>query len=375
MRSVAHWLLVIMACLAVAAGLGFFKYRQIQGAIAQGKSFGEPVTAVELFIAREETWQPTTIVTGELVARRAVDLSNELAGRIVEVGFEPGAVVAAGEVLLRLDTREERAMLAAARADAEIARLDLERNARLVRSGAAAREVRDKARAQFDAASAEVERLQVIIDKKTIRAPFDALAGLHELQAGQYLGAATVFTHLIGIGDDIWIEFTLPQVRAQVSVGAPVEVHVDGPLSRLTLTARVIARDPFVDERSRSVRFRALADNADGKLAPGMLVRVAVPMGAPQRVTVVPPAAVRYDTFGPKVFVLRPAEDGARAPERAEQRRVTVGAQRGDRVVITAGVEPGERVAGNGAFKLRDGALVRASEPEPRSDPSRLAAK
>jgi len=162
------WSIVIAVCVLVASGLGYLKYAQIQAAIAFGEAFPEPMEAVEPFVALEEVWQPTTSVTAQTVAMRSVEVSNELAGRIVEVGFAPGAAVAAGQLLLRLDTSEERAQLAAARADAELARLALARNQKLISSGAAAEEARDRSKAQFDGASAEVTRLLAIIDEKTL---------------------------------------------------------------------------------------------------------------------------------------------------------------------------------------------------------------
>ena len=176
-----NWLLIIVSCLLVVLGLGYYKYSQIQAAIAFGASFPEPVESVEVFIAQQESWQPSTSVTAELVAIQSVDLSNELAGRIVEVGFEPGARVSAGQILVQLDTSEERAQLAAAHAELEIARLDLSRNQRLIASGAAAQDARDRAKARFDAATAAIDRSQAVIDKRTLRAPFDATAGLHVL--------------------------------------------------------------------------------------------------------------------------------------------------------------------------------------------------
>ena len=70
--------------------------------------------------------------------------------------------------------------------------------------------------------------------------------------------------------------------------------------------------------------------------------------------------AVRYDAFGPNIYVLVPAEPGAAEAERASKRPVTLGPESDQMVVITSGLNPGERVAGNGAFKLRDGILVKA---------------
>ncbi|MFP6834826.1 MAG: efflux RND transporter periplasmic adaptor subunit [Pseudomonadales bacterium] len=352
-------MIVVATCLGVAAGLGYLKFAQIQAAIAFAEAFPEPMETVQLFVALEEVWQPTTSVTAETVAIQAIEVATELAGRIVEVGFAPGATVRAGQLLVRLDTSEERAELAAARADARLASLALARNRKLITSGAAAEEARDRSKAQFDRANADVTRLQAIIDKKTLRAPFDARAGLHELEPGQYLSKAAVITRLIGIDDQIWIDFTLPQQQATVAQGEAVLITT-GTMTR-PFFAEIIARDAFVNTLSRNIRFRALADNSELRLYPGSLVTVAVPLGSEQVATVVPVTAVRRDAFGANVYVLRSAEKGVRAPYRAEKRSVTLGPQRKNLVVITSGLDPGEQIAADGAFKLRQGILVQAA--------------
>lgn len=358
-----RWLSVIITCLLVAGGLGYFKYQQIQAGIAFAAAFPERMEAVEVFIAREEIWQPTTSVTAEVVAIQSIELSNELPGSIVEVGFAPGARVSKGQVLLRLDISEEVAQVAAARAEVEIARLDLSRNQRLIASGAAAQDARDRAKARYDAAVAAVNRLQAVIAKKTLRAPFDANTGLHELEVGQYLDKASAISRLIGVNDQIWIDFTLPQQQAQLTSGERITATIVE--AAITFDAEVIARDAFVNEMSRNVRFRAIADNRDLGLYPGTLVSVEVPVGESRIAVVVPVTAVRYSSFGANVFVLRPAEEGAPAPERAEKRTVQLGPQRGEFVVITSGARPGERIAADGAFKLREGILVNAVKGDP----------
>ncbi len=352
MRS---WLIVIAACLAVSGGLGYWKYTQIQAAMAFAAAFPEQVVAVESVLATEESWRPSSSVTAEVVATRSVTLSNELAGSIAAVGFRPGDQVNAGQILVMLDTSEEQALLAAARASAEIARLELSRNQKLIRSGAAAEEARDQAKARHDAAVAQVNRLLAVIEKKTLRAPFDATTSLHVLEVGQYLDKGSVIARLIGVSDSVWIDFTLPQQQATVQVGERVLVSAPGGVGKFN--ADVIARDAFVNDRSRNVSLRALVEGRSD-LLPGSLVTVEVPMAGDRLATLVPVTAVRRNSFGASVFVLQPAEEGARAPYRAELRTVTLGPQRGNLLIIASGLTPGERVATDGAFKLRDGVLV-----------------
>ncbi len=366
------WWVVIVAIIAITAALAWFKVDQIQKAIALGESFGEPMEVVELAIVEQAQWQPLVSVTADVVAMQAINLTNELGGQVVEVGFAAGEKVRKGQLLLRLDTREEQAQLAAAQADAELARLELTRNQQLAKTGVASVEARDKSLAQRNAAVASEERLQAIIDKKTIRAPFDANAGIFTLSAGQYLQANTAITRLVGDTSQLWLDFDLPQHLATLAVGD--SVTVSSPTSRSSISsstssqsivpgeslqATVIARDSRVNPRSGNLRYRALTNN-NGKLYPGTVVSVSVAAGPLRAVTRLPKTAVRYDATGPNVYVLVPAEAGAAAPERASKRPVTLGPEQNQQIVITSGVNIGERVAANGAFKLRDGLLVKA---------------
>lgn len=356
-----RWVIIGLVCLCVTAALATFKVMQIRTAIAFAESFPEPVEAVELAVVEQISWRPTVSATAEVVALQDVELSNELAGRIVEIGFEPGATVAAEQLLVRLDTSEERARLEAAQAQAELARLVLARNKKLLKTGAAAKEAYDQAVAQRNAALAEERALRAIIAKKTLRAPFAAEAGLHELEVGQYLDAATVITRLVGTGEDVWLDFTLPQQQAKLSKGDVVTAVAPGLLAQ-AVEAIVIASDAWVDRQSRNMRYRALITEVNN-LNPGTIVTVTVPTDQAQTVARLPATAVRYDSFGASVYVLTPAEPDAPAAERASRRAVTLGPQQNESVLIVSGLQAGERVAANGAFKLRDGVLVNAKEP------------
>ncbi len=365
------WPAAILLCCVIAAGLAWYKYSQIRAAMAFAAAFPERIEAVAGFTARESLWQPTTRVTGEVLAIRAVVIEAEAAGAIVEVGVEPGGKVTAGQLLVRLDTSEENAERAAAAAETEIARLALMRAERLLAAQLGTAEARDEARARFDAAEAVERRIAAVIGKKTLRAPFAATAGLHELDIGQFLDRGDEVVRLIGAGDALWVDFTLPQEDAMLAVGETVDVFPHGG-NRDPVPGRVIAKDSFVNERSRNVRYRSLVDRETLGQAPGAIVTVEAPLGVSQTATLVPAPAVRRDAFGAKLFVLRPAEEGARAPERAERRNVTLGPRRGELIVIASGLRPGERVAADGAFKLRDGVLVSASGRSGR-DPNHAA--
>ena len=359
MQQKKAWAVTIIGCSVALLTLAAFKYKQISDAINTAAAYPEPIETVTLAIATTVRWQPSLTVTAELIAIEDVEISNELPGRVVELGAAPGQRVAKGELLFKLDTREEEAELLAAQADAKLAQLALSRNERLKKTGAASAEALDRAAALFRSTQARVSGWQAIIDKKTLRAPFAGTLGLHQLSLGQYLDAGTIITRLIGLDKGVWVDFNLPQYQATLSIGDTVTIDATD-LSAPVVRASIIARDAWVDTTSRNMRYRALPEANSAHLYPGALVSVAVKLGSEQTAAAVPITSVRRDPYGTYVFTLVTATD-APAVERAQRRPVRVGAERAQQAIITEGLSPGERVAGDGSFKLRDGIRVHAA--------------
>src|SRR5438445_4921924 len=148
-------ILMLAVVAALLAGLGFVKYRQIQTAIAQGGSFQPPPTAVTTIVAKRETWPSTLNVIGTAVAIQGVTVSADLPGTVDRIAFESGKFVNAGDVLLELDTRQERAQLAAAEAQRDLARINFDRTQELVKQGVVTRMEADNVTAQKNATEAQ----------------------------------------------------------------------------------------------------------------------------------------------------------------------------------------------------------------------------
>lgn len=355
-----RWLVVIAACITVVAVLGFIKYSQVQAAIEFGSSFPEPSETVEAVSAVATQWQPQVKASAEIVPTRAIEIINELPGTITRVGFKSGDTLQAGQLLIQLDTSEEEAQLSAAKARAELAGRLLARNKKLASSQAVSEQANDAALADRDAAVAEARRVQAIIDKKTLRAPFNAHAGLHRWEVGGYLAAGTSVTTLVGIEKSVWIDFSLPQLAEPVAIGATVRLQMAGRDAEAT----VIARDSLLTPGSRSVRYRALAEDAALAAMPGALLNVIAAQGDPIPAISVPAVGVRQDAFGTHVFVLARAENGADADFRAERRSVEVLTIAKTTAYLSAGLQADERVAAAGAFKLRDGLLANVANSD-----------
>src|SRR5262249_14853287 len=124
---VKRMIVMLAATLVVVAGLGFVKFKQIQTAIAEGAAYQPPPEAVTTIVASQDERPSTLTAIGTVAAVRGVTVSADLPGIVERVAFESGQAVREGEVLAVLDTRQERAQLAAADAQHELARVNFER--------------------------------------------------------------------------------------------------------------------------------------------------------------------------------------------------------------------------------------------------------
>src|SRR5215469_4291583 len=273
-KIMAKRMLLMLAVLsALLGGLAFAKYRQIQTAIAQGASFSPPPTAVTTVVAKRETWPSTMNVIGTASAIQGVTVSADLPGIVDKIHFESGRAVRAGDVLVELDTRQERAQLAQAESDRDLARITYMREQQLVKEGVVPQAEYDNAFAQQKTTEAKVGEIQATIDRKTIRAPFSGILGIRQINLGQYLAAGQAIVPLQSL-NPIYVNFGVPQQQTpNVKIGRVMHVTSD-ELRGIEFSGRVTAIDSVVDETTRNIQVQATLSNPEGRLRPGMFVQV-----------------------------------------------------------------------------------------------------
>ncbi|MBP1619315.1 MAG: efflux pump, family, rane fusion protein [Acidobacteria bacterium] len=340
------------------AAIGTFKYLQIREAIAKGTSYQPPPEAVTTIEARREEWPAALDAIGTITAVHGVTVSADLPGVVEQIAFDSGKRVQKGEVLVRLDTSQEEAQLAAALAQENLARLDLERMRGLRAKGITSQAELDRSAAEQEQASARAGEIRATIDRKTIRAPFSGLAGIRSVNLGQYLNSGDPIVSLQSL-DPIYATFSVPQQDVgKVRPGAKVAVTAEG-FGRDAFAGAVTAVDSVVDEATRNIRVQATLANPELRLRPGMFVTVLLALGAETSSITLPASAVSFAPYGDSVFIVEEMSDPAGKPYLGvRQQFVTLGAARGDQVAVLAGVKEGEVVVSAGAFKLRNGAAV-----------------
>src|SRR6185295_10207972 len=218
-------MVVILIAVAVfVTTVGGVKFRQIQTATAQAASFRPPPEAVTTSAARKEEWPATLHAIGTAAAVHGLTVTADLPGIVESITFDSGRTVEAGEVLVKLDTRQERAQLAAAEAQSELTRLNLERAQGLADQGIVAKADLDRAIAESRQAVARVGEIRATIERKQIRAPFTGLLGIRQVNLGQYLQGGDPVVPLQSLRP-IYVNFSVPQQQAtELRAGTEVQV-------------------------------------------------------------------------------------------------------------------------------------------------------
>jgi membrane fusion protein (multidrug efflux system) len=352
---------MLAVVIVVVAGLGFFKYRQIQTAIAMGSSFAPPPDAVTTVVAKSETWPSTLDVIGTTAAIQGVTVSADLPGTVAKINFESGQSVRAGDVLVELDTREERAQLAAAESDRDLAKINYDRDQQLVKEGVVARMQSDTSSAQQKSTDAKVGEIKATIERKTIHAPFSGVLGIRQINLGQYLAAGAAIVSLQAL-NPIYVNFGVPQQQSPLVRSGRILQLTSDDVPGVAFKGRVSAIDSVVNEATRNLQVQATLPNPGGKLRPGMFVQVQLGLGSSQSVIPLPASAINYAPYGDSVFVVTDLKDPKGKSYRGvRQQFVKVQGSRGDQVGVISGVNPGEEIVSSGVFKLRNGAAVQVN--------------
>jgi membrane fusion protein, multidrug efflux system len=367
--------LMLIAATTLIGVLGAVKLRQVNSAVAQQAAFQPPPEAVTTIVAREERWPATLGAIGSVAAVRGVTVSADLPGVVEKIAFESGMTVKEGDLLALLDTRTERAQMAAAEAQRDLCRANLERMRGLRDEQIVAQADFDKAEAEFKQAEAAMGEIRAAIGRKTILAPFSGVLGIRQINIGQYLAGGTPIVSLQAL-NPVYVNFAVPQQQVG-RIRAGTAVRVTSENTTLEAHGTVTAIDSVVDVATRNVQVQATLPNPGGALRPGMFVQAAVVVGAAATpVVALPASAVNYAPYGDSVYVV----SNLKAPNGhpyvgVVQRFVKLGSSRGDQIAILSGIDPGEEIVSSGVFKLRNGAAVQvnnkvqpSNKPAPRPE-------
>ena len=374
-----RWILMLVGVVVVFGGVFFVKSFFAKQTNTFFDNMPQPAVAVSTYDARTERWSSSGEAVGTFVAVNGTDVTTEAGGVVRSIEFDAGQPVAAGAVLVRLNTANEDATLKALQASAQLARVQADRWQKLSRDQLVSKDDAQQKLTAAATAQAQVEAQRALVAQKTIRAPFSGVLGIRKVNLGQYVapGAAVVSLQQL---DPIYLDFSLPEQEiGKMVVGTRIRASVDA-LPGQVFEGEVTAIEPQVDANTRNFKVQATLPNPDRAVRPGGFAKVGFDLGGARDVVVIPQTAVSFNPYGNAVFVVskvkrKPGEKDMQGKELTgdqmivQQRFIKTGATQGDLIVVTDGLKAGEQIVTSGLLKLRNDAEVTINDTiQPASD-------
>ncbi|EMD6371054.1 efflux RND transporter periplasmic adaptor subunit [Morganella morganii] len=364
----------------------------LSGCGEEQKQGGEmPPPDVKVVTLKAAPLTVSTELPGRTSAYRIAEVRPQVGGIILKRNYKEGSDVKEGESLYQIDPapfqatlNSAQAELAKARANAELARLTVNRYKPLLGTNYISRQDYDEAvsthaqaQAAVRAAQAAVQTAQINLNYTKVTSPISGLSGKSNVTEGALVasGQSQPLT-LIQQIDPIYVDVTQSSddyLRLKHEIASGIVDKEQGKIAVSLVTAEnkdythkgyLEFSDVTVDETTGSITMRAVFPNPQESLLPGMFVRARVDEG-------VRPDAILV----PQEGVIRTAKGGAvvnvvNAKNEIEVRPVTVGQSYGNKWLVTSGVNNGERVVVEGFQKIKAGAAVKATEADLNAQPA-----
>ncbi len=307
------------------------------------------VVSADVYIARDTVVNYQINSVGSLLANENVQIQSEVSQRLVAIHFHEGSFVAKGSLLFKLDDATLRAELNKLRIQEELAVQNEGRDRVLLEKGGISQQVYDETLNHLKTLQAEMARIQVDIDKTEIRAPFSGRIGLRNVSEGAFVQPGDILTTLEDI-HQIKLDLTVPERYAgSILQGQAVTFTIAGSPS--LYTAVIDAMESSVDASTRNLRIRALAENKDGKLMPGLSAKVFLDFTETMASIFIPTQCLIPVLKGYQVYLYRKGS--------VEAILVKTGIRTKESVQILEGLSPGDTVIMTNLLRIKPGVGIR----------------
>lgn len=337
MKKAWIWIVVIIAIVLLV----IFKPRnQDAGSIQKNMNSQQAAVLVEGKVVNSSLIANQISVSGSILSSEEVTLQSQIAGIISHISFTEGNHVSKGELLIKIDDSQIQAQLQKDEVAKQLAEVTEQRQKKLLAINGISQQDYDIALNNLNSVIADMKLLQVQVNYTEIRAPFDGIVGIRNISEGSYVSQNTVLVNIEQISP-IKIDFNVPEkYMGMVQKDDSIDFTVSGYNN--VFIGKIYAIDPKIDETTRTMHIRALADNKAGKLLPGAFANINIELGHNSHSIMIPTEAVIPQISGQVAYVSRngkvysvPIDLGIRTDSTVE---VVSGMHMGD-TVITRGLQ------------------------------------
>ncbi len=348
--------------LVLALGLAYLVYYRItenkkiegggpggSGAGKGGKGKGGAPLNVDGIIAATSDFSSNLDITGSIEANEAVTLRSEVSGLVTGIYFKEGSNVTKGATLVKINDRDIQAQLREVITRENLSASNENRAKQLLAKGAISQEEYDTSLAELQALKSQVQLIRAQLAKTSIIAPFSGKVGLRNISMGEYITPSTTIANLLST-NPVKINFSIPEKYvSQLKSNSDISFNIDG--SNKTFSGKVFAIEPGINQTTRTLQIKALAQNASGELLPGSFAKVKLSLTTIKDAILIPTEAVIPVLKGKVVYI---SKNG-----KAQQVPVETGTRTADKILVLSGLNVGDTVLTTGAMALKPDADVK----------------
>lgn len=361
-KSVIAIFVVILLLFAALFGYNLWLKPRMMARFFASK--GEPSATISTVKVKQRFYRPRVHAVGTLEAVHAVDVSTQVAGKVVHIFFaqdksKTSNLVHKGEVLLQLDDSVLQQTLKYNLSQQRLAYLDWNRQKNLIRNKATSQALLDKANAAYEQAVATVKQTQAQIERKKIRAPFSGRIGLRQVDLGQYLSPGDKIARLESIGS-MHVNFTVPEQDLVGQLLGRQLLIKSSNYPQKVYKGRVTAVNSSVNTNTRNLQLQGTFSNDKEQLFPGQFVELDMLDSKGWNVLVVPATAITYSLYGDTVYLVKSSKGGDGKTVLRAARQAVDASKPFDQahVIVTKGLKLGQQVVNAGQLKLHPNMLV-----------------
>ncbi len=365
-RYIVYTLLLIGLAYLVYYRITENKKLQAEGAGAKGAASGKgakgskdgkggaPGLSVEGVVVKTSTFDSDLEISGSIEANESVVLRSEVSGLVTGIFFKEGGQVSKGAVLVKINDRDIQAQLRDAITKQELSATNENRAKQLLQKGAISQEEYDTALAGLKSLQAHTALIRAQLAKTSLVAPFSGKIGLRSISVGDYLTPSTVIANLLST-NPIKINFSVPEKYiGQIKLNSEISFTTDA--SNKTFKGKVFAIEPGINQQTRTLQIKALAQNDSGELLPGSFAKIKLALSSIPNAILIPTQAIIPVLKGKMVYI---SKDG-----KAKQVQVEAGTRTAENIVILSGLNVGDTVLTTGAMSLKPDAPVKVKLPK-----------
>ena len=299
-----------------------------------------PVNVSVMTVTAEPQLPDTFRLPAVVEPNRVVTIAAEVAGRIEHIGPKKGDTVSAGDLLIELNADLLRPQFEMAKTQVEFNEIEFERMENLVKENATARRDLDNAKTQRDISKAQLVEIQARLDRTQISAPLSGVLNNLLVEEGEYVDPGVPVAEIVET-DPVKAVVEIPESDVGFfTVGDKAEVLADIKGEEKLLVGELIFISELADPQTRSTRVEISLENKERLLRSGQIVYVLLTRRILKEAILIPLLAVIPMEEGKAVYVVNSTQ--------AQRREVELGIITGDRVQVTGGLKPGDRLIVSG---------------------------